>query len=118
MSAEALLKDTMSTTDEGASHHASESPQGQGKLAVAKARRKLAKHVYYPEEAISAGMEGEVRLLVTLDGDGHIKDVEIADSSGYPILDRAAIRAAYAMGSLPGVDRRELILPVTFRLQP
>ena len=30
------------------------------------ARRKLAEHVYYPPEAIRLGLEGEVRLLLTL----------------------------------------------------
>ena len=89
-----------------------------GRHVAEAAKRKLAKHVYYPEAAVAAGIEGEVRLLLTLDQSGAVKDVQIASSSGHAILDQAAMRAAYAMGSLPDLDHREIILPVTFRLQP
>lgn len=81
------------------------------------AQKKLAQHQFYPPEAIAAGLEGEVRLLVLLDADGQVSDVQIAASSGHRILDAAAQRAAFAMGSLPGSSRRELILPVVFRLR-
>jgi protein TonB len=116
--AEALLKDTMATTEKQSSPSAADQSGTRGRLAVASARKKLAKHIFYPEAAIAAGIEGDVRLLVTLDDRGRITEVEIADSSGHSVLDQAAIRAAYAMGSIPGTDRHELILPVTFRLQP
>lgn len=81
------------------------------------AQKKLAQHQYYPPEAIAAGLEGEVRVLILLDADGQIGDVQLAASSGHRLLDQAALRAAWAMGSLPGLSRRELILPVVFRLR-
>lgn len=81
------------------------------------AQRKLSKHLYYPPEAVAAGLEGEVRLLLTLDGNGRIVDADIAASSGHKVLDQAALRAAWAMGSLEGEDKREMILPVVFRLR-
>jgi protein TonB len=81
-------------------------------------QRKLAEHVFYPAEAIAAGIEGKSRVLLTLDERGRVVDVQLAASSGHAILDQAAIRAAYAMGSLPGQNQREIILPVEFRLQP
>ncbi|MBW7901310.1 MAG: energy transducer TonB [Rhodocyclaceae bacterium] len=84
---------------------------------VRAAQRKLAEHLYYPPEAIARGLEGEVRLILALAADGGIDDVQLAASSGHAILDDAAIRAAFAMGRLPGVGVRELILPVIFRLQ-
>jgi periplasmic protein TonB len=87
------------------------------KSAVA-AQHKLAEHLYYPPEAIAAGIEGEVRLLLTLTTAGTVVDAQVARGSGHAILDRAAVRAAFAMGGLPGLDRTELILPVVFRLQP
>jgi protein TonB len=118
MPAEALLKDTIADTPAPAKHPVKEKAGTSGRLATAKAQKKLAEHVFYPEAAVAAGIEGDVRLLVTLDDHGRITQVTVADTSGYKILDQAAIRAAYAMGSLPGVDRHELILPVTFRLQP
>ena len=83
----------------------------------ADAQRKLAEHVYYPPQAIAEGWEGEVRLLLSLDGDGRILDVQVASGSGHDILDQAAVRAAYAAGRLPGTNKREVLLPVVFRLK-
>lgn len=87
------------------------------KQEVRAAQKKLSQHLYYPAEAVARGIEGEVRLLITLTADGSIADVNIASSSGHPILDNAAIKAAYATGKLGGASSRELILPVIFRLQ-
>ena len=81
------------------------------------AQRKLSQHLFYPPEAIARGIEGEVRLILKLSADGAVENVSIAASSGSPLLDNAAIKAAYAMGSLTGANSRELILPVIFRLQ-
>lgn len=79
--------------------------------------RKLAEHLFYPPEAIAKGLEGEVRLLLTLDPQGRIIEAQIASSSGHGLLDRAAAEAAYAMHRLPDAGVRELILPVVFKLQ-
>jgi protein TonB len=87
------------------------------KSVVAAAQRKLSEHLFYPIEAKALGLEGEVRLLLILEDDGRIADVSIAASSGHPVLDKAAIRAAYAMGRADGARSREFILPVVFRLQ-
>ena len=81
------------------------------------AQRKLSEQQFYPPEAIARNIEGEVRLIIKLAENGAVDDVAIAASSGHAILDSAAIRAAYAMGSLTGVTSRELILPVVFRLE-
>jgi len=92
-------------------------PPKAEKRQVQAAQQKIAKHLYYPAEAVSRGLEGEVRLMLALTEDGSIADVQIASSSGHAILDNAAIKAAYAMGRLSGVTAREMILPVIFRLQ-
>lgn len=92
-------------------------PNPSGKQ-IAAATRKLAEHVYYPPEAVTRGIEGEVRLLLTLGEDGAVLDVAVASGSGHAILDQAAMRAAYAMGRVPGTSRREILLPVLFRLSP
>lgn len=88
-----------------------------GKREVQIAQRKLSQHLFYPPEAIARGIEGEVRLIVKLSADGAVENVSIAASSGHPLLDNAAIKAAYAMGRLTGATSRELILPVIFQLQ-
>lgn len=87
------------------------------KKQVQAAQRKLAEHTFYPPEAIARGLEGEVRVILVLTEDGSIADVQVAASSGHAILDNAAVKAAWAMGRLPGATVRQMILPVSFRLQ-
>lgn len=87
------------------------------KRQVEAAQRKLSQHLYYPPAAVARGLEGEVRLLLTLTDDGNIRDVSIAASSGHAILDQAAVKAAYAMRRVRWAHSRELILPVIFRLE-
>lgn len=120
---EALLKDTLA---EETAAKVVESPAhlaaSKGRARAAQtpgqaAQRKLSKYLFYPPEAVARGLEGEVRLLLTLEGDGTIRDAQVAAGSGHKILDDAALRAAFAMGSLPEAEARELILPVVFRLR-
>ena len=113
-----LLKDTMAKTSpsERPSPAAADDPLAR-RRAAARAERRLAEHVYYPQEAIDRGLEGEVRLLVTLDGTGRIMDIQVAASSGHAILDQAALQAARSLGTLPGTGRSEIFLPVRFQLR-
>lgn len=125
--AEDLLKDTLAQEVEvRKTPAAAQKPQEvQGRSPSAKpeaaspeaAQRKLAQHLYYPEEAVRRGLEGEVHLLLILDGAGRVLSADVAASSGHAILDQAAQAAALAMGSLPDAGVREVILPVVFRLQ-
>lgn len=46
----------------------------------------------YPDEARRRGLSGSLVLSVRLDADGQVQDIAIAQSSGEPILDQAAIR--------------------------
>lgn len=115
-SRDALLKDTIATTTDAAKTPSPSDPDGQ-RRATARAERRLAAHVYYPETAIEQGLEGEVRLLLTLDEAGSILDAQVAASSGHAILDQAALQAARTMGRLEGTGRREIILPVRFQLR-
>lgn len=123
---EALLKNTLDEsaremeppspppTTPGSAPRPSAKPRPAG---VAAAQRKLADHLYYPPQAVAAGLQGDVQLLLTLDATGTILEAEVAVSSGHPILDQAAMRAAYAMGRVDGAVRREMLLPVSFRLR-
>ncbi len=76
----------------------------------------LTRHLFYPPEAVSRGLEGEVVLLLTLTDSGQLALVEIARSSGHAVLDQAALDAARRIGSLPG-NKRQMLFPVRFRLQ-
>ncbi|SFL89233.1 energy transducer TonB [Marinobacter zhejiangensis] len=49
-------------------------------------------NINYPQEARQNSIYGQLRMLVLLRKDGTIKRVEILESSGYTVLDDAAIR--------------------------
>lgn len=81
----------------------------------ARAQAALSKQLFYPEEAISKGWEGDVMLLLTLGAQGDVIGVELAHSSGHTILDNAARTAAGKLGRLRS-GAGQLLLPVEFRL--
>jgi len=47
---------------------------------------------YYPEASIRYGMYGDLRMLVVIRQDGSLDDIQILSSSGYAVLDEAAIK--------------------------
>jgi len=47
---------------------------------------------YYPEASIRYGIYGSLRLLVVIDRDGGLHDIRVLSSSGYAVLDEAAIK--------------------------
>ncbi|MGO0305472.1 energy transducer TonB [Endozoicomonas acroporae] len=57
-------------------------------------RRKVEKvgNINYPEKARKQKLYGELRLMVAINRDGTLSNVEILDSSGYRVLDDAAVR--------------------------
>lgn len=92
-------------------------PRRPAPSPLAQAQQALARHVYYPEEALERGLQGEVRVLLLLDERGAIRRATLASSSGHALLDQAALAAVATLGRLPGLGVQELILPVEFRLQ-
>jgi periplasmic protein TonB len=77
--------------------------------------------IIYPALAIQKGYEGTVLLRVRIAADGRVADVQIVQSSGYTILDDAALesvrtrrgRPAYSAG-LP--IEKTALFPVVFQL--
>jgi protein TonB len=84
--------------------------------ALRSANAALSRHLFYPPEAVSRGLEGNVILLLTLADDGRLLDADVARSSGHALLDQAALDAARRIGRLNGA-RRQILFPVNFRLQ-
>lgn len=83
-----------------------------------------AAQVYYPSESLDAGQTGDVVMCVKVNRKGHVLHARISGSSGYPMLDGAAL---YSLGTLdardpqpvpadlaPGQDALWLSLPVHF----
>ncbi len=76
----------------------------------------------YPPLARRLGQEGTVVLALSIDREGRVTDARLRRSSGHPMLDRAALKAARAWRYRPALDAGrpvagELVQPVEFRLQ-
>lgn len=56
-------------------------------------RSRIERKKIYPDTARDLGMSGEVEVLYELDRAGNLIRAEIASSSGYKLLDQAALRA-------------------------
>ena len=85
--------------------------------AARKAGEQIAQQLFYPPEAIERGLQGETLVLLFLDEAGNAIAARIEASSGHPLLDEAAVRAARTLRSLPANSPREAIVPVRFRLR-
>lgn len=76
----------------------------------------------YPAEALRYGWEGEVWLKVDVDRNGAVYRVRIDKSSGYPVLDRAALKTVRRWLFEPARIGPETIdatvrVPVRFRIK-
>lgn len=84
----------------------------------------LQRHRSYPRGALRAGLEGEVGVRFTLDRGGHLLHAEVERSSGFKLLDQAALELLQRAQPYPlppldqGIDRLELSLPVAYRIEP
>jgi protein TonB len=75
----------------------------------------------YPREARRRGWEGRVRVWCAVDADGRVREVRLAESSGYAVLDEAAMRAVRRWRFLPARQGGravpgEIIVPFRFVL--
>jgi len=78
-------------------------PAGLSGEAARIAYRQMQRTLLYPREAVEQGIEGEATVLLFLDEAGNAIAARLEASSGHPLLDEAALRAA--------------LLPVRFRLR-
>jgi len=80
-------------------------------------RRRVQAAVVYPERARELGLEGTTRIQFEIGADGLASAVATVESSGHPLLDRAAERGAVDAGRLPPLYGR-IRIPVKFVLRP
>lgn len=79
-------------------------------------------HFYYPYVARRNGWQGVIDLGLRINADGRISNVHVIKSSGYGMLDRAALKSARSIHVLPKLvdllygHTVELVLPVHYRL--
>jgi len=76
----------------------------------------------YPRECIRKGQQGEVILLVQVSADGDVLSVEVQQSSGHRLLDRAAVKSVERLRFVPatrdGVPvSSTLELPLLYQLE-
>jgi len=64
--------------------------EGYSKLVLLKIKEKLE----YPFVARRRNLEGDVKILVTVNTDGELSDLKILESSGFKILDENVIKSA------------------------
>ena len=78
----------------------------------------------YPDEARSQGMQGETVIRIRIDRQGNIRYYILERSTGFEVLDRAAIDMVKLANPVPAVpndypqgDLIEFLIPVNFHLQ-
>jgi TonB family protein len=85
--------------------------------------QKIFKEITYPGRAIVRNWEGTVRASVLVDRSGAVSKISVTQSSGYAILDKAAIRAIQRAAPFPpmpeAINARyfDLGVPITFQLK-
>ena len=80
-------------------------------------RKQVLGTLSYPAVARRKGWSGRLLVGFVLCADGTVEDLEVVESSGYRILDRAALQAVAA--NVPfkgGYPRTEVRLPINFEL--
>lgn len=84
--------------------------------------RWLERYREYPRTARLRRIEGVVVLRLTIERDGRLAEVTVAETSGSPILDEAALEMARRAAPLPplpqseAVERVVMLVPIAFRL--
>lgn len=76
----------------------------------------------YPRRALRLGQEGTVLLQALVGSDGATRHVEVLESSGFPLLDGAAVKAVRRWHFLPGSRGGQTVatavqVPVRFTLR-
>ena len=80
----------------------------------------LQKHLTYPPEAVTGGMEGRVLVRVKIDEKGRLIDAQIVHGIGNP-LDSVALDAVRKISYSPGMNGKDpvkmsFMIPITFIL--
>ena len=69
---------------------------------------------HYPRLARERGWQGSVLIQVSTDEQGHIKEQNLLKSSGFDILDQAALDAVKTWKTVSNLHRE--VVPITFKL--
>lgn len=83
--------------------------------------RHIARFRYYPDEARRDRIQGTVQLMFSMRRDGTVTNVWVEATSGYNILDTAAVDTVQRAQPLPRIpfdlpDKLNILVPVAFAL--
>ena len=117
----ANIKDSATRAEPQANQEGQDAPLS-GALHMAYPRYQLNDPPLYPDLARKRGQEGTVILRVLVNKEGRVDDLEIEDSSGFGVLDRAALASVKKWSFEPGRRGEERMqmwvrIPVTFKLK-
>ena len=82
----------------------------------------FARHFHYPYLAQRRSWQGEVRLGLRVEASGRLSHIRIVKSSGYAILDQAAVDSLKKVAAIPDADHWlqgnafDTVLPVEYHL--
>jgi protein TonB len=82
---------------------------------LAQIRAKIQQSLVYPPMAKLKGIEGTATIRFDVDGSGNPKSVKVSSSSGFDILDQAAVQTVKAAAPYPLVEPTVKV-PVVFEL--
>jgi protein TonB len=99
-----------------AAHHQTQN-QASTPTALAEAEVVERRAPRYPRRAVELGMQGMVVLHVLIDSGGALRDVKVAESSGFGMLDKAALAAVSRWRFAPGpMQGQWMRVPIEFLL--
>ncbi|MCW8900225.1 MAG: energy transducer TonB [Gammaproteobacteria bacterium] len=83
--------------------------------------KELNNHFTYPKIAQRRNWQGQVLLAFRLSNNGNIENIKISHSSGYNVLDQAAIISLKKIGQLPQasswlINGMEIQIPIIYQL--
>ena len=96
--------------------------RAQGRQTEQRIARSLARYFYYPPVAIRYAWQGTVRIGLRVDRSGKISHIHLVHSSGYAVLDNAALRSTRQIKTVGRIaiprswGHFDLQLPVVYRL--
>lgn len=90
---------------------------------MAELHRALLPYFEYPTVARRRGWQGRATVGLHVEADGDLTRVHLVESSGYALLDRAAVKNVTELRTVPGAARwlegsnMDVVLPVRYQLQ-
>ena len=112
-------KDIQNTPKKSTNESSSSTPKIK---IISLLREKIQQYFYYPKLAKRRNWQGDVQLAFDVNNYGSIKNITVKESSGYEILDNAAMNALNKVHTIPDLEIKsnfysDLKLTVKYRLE-